>query len=62
MWLLPGLALASQVETRSLKGILPLAGVLVWSLSAFLHPGRQFLHDRLAGTRIVSVLEEKTSP
>jgi uncharacterized RDD family membrane protein YckC len=31
------------------------AGILAWSLTAFFNKDRQFLHDRLAGTRLVQL-------
>jgi hypothetical protein len=37
--------------------VIPFANVLLWALTAYLDPKRQFLHDRIAGTRIVSVPE-----
>jgi uncharacterized RDD family membrane protein YckC len=41
-------------------------GVLAWALTAFLDKDRQFLHDRLAGTRLISLPKPvklpKTSP
>jgi len=30
-----------------------LAGIVLWSLTAFLDKDRQFLHDKIAGTRLV---------
>lgn len=61
LWLLPGLALATFVEARMLKAALPLMNVFAWALTAYFDPQRQFLHDRLAGTRIVSLDETKIS-
>ena len=53
-WIGPGLALATYVAMRPLG----LAGVALVPLAlnflaAFVDPERQFLHDRIAGTRIV---------
>lgn len=54
LWFLPPLALA---ELLSLHGLASMALVLVWvALWAVLsrwQPGQQFVHDRLAGTRLV---------
>jgi len=61
LWLLPGLALATFVEARMLKTFLPLLNVLAWALTAYADPQRQFLHDRIAGTRIVSLNDEKAA-
>ncbi len=56
MWFLPSLAL---VQSSGLKGGWPVAGVvitgvLVYAALARLHPDRQFLHDLICGTRLVT--------
>jgi hypothetical protein len=56
MWFLPSLAL---VQASGLKGGWPVAGVvitgmLVYAALARLHPDRQFLHDQICGTRLVT--------
>ncbi len=51
----PGLALAWLVEAE--KGMLlliPFANVAIWAIATYLDRERQFLHDRLAGTRLTS--------
>ncbi|MFD2368195.1 RDD family protein [Pseudoduganella sp. GCM10020061] len=35
--------------------LLLLANIILWSLTAFLDKDRQFLHDRLAGTRLIEL-------
>lgn len=56
LWIVPGLALAWALGAKNWMLILiPAANVVVWSLTIYLHPQRQFLHDRLAGTRLLSV-------
>lgn len=54
LWLLPPLAL-SMLGHAAGPGIflLMLAWVVLWALLSRLHPQRQFLHDALAGTRLV---------
>lgn len=45
-------------ETRagsSTAIVLVLGNVIVWALTAFLDKDRQFLHDRLAGTRLIEL-------
>jgi uncharacterized RDD family membrane protein YckC len=37
-------------------------GVLAWGLTAFLDRDRQFLHDRLAGTRLVLLPKTARTP
>jgi len=56
-WFLPALLACSLLGLKS-KGEIGAAiavGVLAWGLTAFLDRDRQFLHDRLAGTRVVSL-------
>jgi uncharacterized RDD family membrane protein YckC len=56
-WFLPALivcglfSLTGKLEVSIAVG----AGVLAWGLTAFLDKDRQFLHDRLAGTRLVQL-------
>ena len=61
LWIFPGLALAWVLGARNWMLILiPAANVVIWSFTIYLHPQRQFLHDRLAGTRLVSI--DRTPP
>jgi hypothetical protein len=34
--------------------LIPAANAALWALAVFLDPQRQFLHDRLSGTRLIS--------
>lgn len=54
LWFLPGLALAWEWGAREwmLVGI-PAINIVVWAALAYLDPARQFLHDRMAGTRLI---------
>jgi len=60
-WILPALLVRAalgmhgKVETAVLLGI----GLVAWALSAFLDKDRQFLHDRLAGTRLIVLPKTK---
>ncbi|MYN25602.1 RDD family protein [Duganella levis] len=56
MWIFPALlvALALDLHRWPALGAI-LAGILLWSLTAFLDKDRQFLHDKLAGTRLVQL-------
>lgn len=57
-WILPGLAAAWAVDAKNWMLVLvPAANILLWALTIYLDPQRQFLHDRIAGTRIISVPE-----
>lgn len=56
LWIVPGLAAAWALGAKNwMLVLIPAANVLLWALTIYLDPQRQFLHDRLAGTRIVSV-------
>lgn len=58
LWILPGLALAWALGAQFWMLLLvPAANVLLWAMAVYLDPQRQFLHDRLAGTRLVNVAE-----
>jgi uncharacterized RDD family membrane protein YckC len=57
LWFLPAcIALYAwhAPSATMIFGVL-LAGVVVYALTALLHPSRQFLHDSLCGTRIVEL-------
>jgi uncharacterized RDD family membrane protein YckC len=56
MWILPGLVLAWVLGVKGWMLVLvPAANMLLWALTIYLDPQRRFLHDRLAGTRVVTV-------
>ena len=56
LWFMPGLALAGMLGAKTwLLVLIPLANMFIWALAIYLDPNRQFLHDRLAGTRLISV-------
>lgn len=56
MWVLPALVAswAFGLEHWHALGAIAL-GIALWSLTAFLDRDRQFLHDRIAGTRLVQL-------
>jgi uncharacterized RDD family membrane protein YckC len=57
LWIIPGLALAWGFGGYHwMLALFPVANILLWALTIYLDPDRQFLHDRLAGTRIASTL------
>lgn len=54
LWFLPGLAVAWAIHAHAwMLALVPVANMIVWALATYLDPQRQFLHDRLAGTRLV---------
>ncbi|WHZ11937.1 MAG: Putative transmembrane protein [Burkholderiaceae bacterium] len=56
LWFLPPLALEAALRlSGGESALLTLAWVVLWALASRLHPQRQFWHDALAGTRLVTV-------
>lgn len=56
LWFAPALIAAHAAGLRSAAQIftLMIVGVIAFALLAFLHPQRQFLHDAVCGTRLVT--------
>jgi uncharacterized RDD family membrane protein YckC len=56
LWFAPALIAASMAGLHSAAQIfiLLIVGVVAYALLAFLHPQRQFLHDVMCGTRLVT--------
>jgi uncharacterized RDD family membrane protein YckC len=58
-WILPGLAAAWLLEAKTWFLVLvPATNMILWALTIYFDPQRQFLHDRLAGTKVVRVDEQ----
>jgi uncharacterized RDD family membrane protein YckC len=56
LWILPALLLALALDLHQWPALgAMLAGIVLWSLTAFLDKDRQFLHDKLAGTRLLQL-------
>ena len=56
VWVMPAVLIGNALHLEHWHAVYALlAGVLLWSLTAFLDKDRQFLHDRLAGTRLVQL-------
>jgi uncharacterized RDD family membrane protein YckC len=63
LWIVPGLALARAIGAQGwMLVVIPLANMVLWALTIYADPQRQFLHDRIAGTLLVNVndVPEKT--
>jgi uncharacterized RDD family membrane protein YckC len=61
LWFLPGLALAYQFELKSWSSIVVVClGMASWALTAVFDKDKQFLHDRLAKTRLINVKQITT--
>lgn len=55
-WLLPALLVCFAFGLKGKEQAATLAiGIVAWALTAFLDKDRQFLHDKLAGTRLISL-------
>jgi uncharacterized RDD family membrane protein YckC len=56
LWFAPALIAAHAAGLHSAAQIFTLmtVGVVAYALLAFLHPQRQFLHDAVCGTRLVT--------
>jgi uncharacterized RDD family membrane protein YckC len=56
LWILPALLVSLALDLHQWQALgAILAGILLWSLTAFLDKDRQFLHDKVAGTRLVQL-------
>jgi len=56
MWVLPALVASWALGLEHWHALAAIAlGIAAWSLTAFLDRDRQFMHDRLAGTRLVQL-------
>ncbi len=56
LWFLPGLAAARWLDVHGwMLVLLPSLNFVLWAAAVWLHRDRQFLHDRLCRTRLVTV-------
>ncbi len=54
LWFVPGLLLAKLLSVQGwLLVAIPAANLLLWAALARLDPSRQFVHDRIVGTRLI---------
>jgi len=61
LWVLPPLLLSWWFQLTGAETLVILPGwVVIWALLSLLHPKRQFWHDALAGTQLLST-EPKTA-
>jgi uncharacterized RDD family membrane protein YckC len=63
-WFAPALAVRAMfgLHGKGETAAVLAAGIAAWALTAFLDKDRQFLHDRLAGTRLVLMPKKPTAP
>lgn len=55
LWFLPPLLVSAAFDLSGPESLVLLGGwVPIWALLSRFHPDRQFLHDAIAGTRLVS--------
>jgi uncharacterized RDD family membrane protein YckC len=63
LWFLPAMALASLFELKNWASIVVIViGMVVWAATILLDKERQFLHDRLAGTRLINFSPNAADP
>jgi len=56
MWVLPAALLSFALHLQHWQALGAIgAGVLLWSATAFFDKDRQFLHDKLTGTRLIQL-------
>jgi uncharacterized RDD family membrane protein YckC len=56
LWFMPGLGLAWLLQAQAWMLVLfPTLNFLLWAMTILFDKDRQFLHDRLAGTRLIVV-------
>lgn len=54
LWFVPGLAIASLAQAHGWMLVLfPAINCALWAMTVLLDKDRQFLHDHLAGTRLI---------
>jgi uncharacterized RDD family membrane protein YckC len=61
-WFLPALVVSYAFNLTANKSYFSLAlvvGIIAWASTAFLDKDRQFLHDKLAGTRLIQLPSTK---
>lgn len=55
LWFLPALAAAAVFNLPGVEAtVIAIGWIAVWAILSRFHPQRQFLHDALAGTRLIS--------
>ena len=56
-WFAPALAIGALLDFHRVSEwtLVLLAGLVAWGATAFLDKDRQFLHDRIAGTRLIAL-------
>ena len=55
IWFLPALAAAAVFNLSGAEAtVIAIGWIAVWAILSRFHPQRQFLHDALAGTRLIS--------
>ena len=62
MWFLPATALVYQFGLKQWDMVIAvILGIAGWSMTIHLNPGRQFLHDQFAKTRLIHVGDVATA-
>lgn len=62
LWVLPPLMASWWFQLTRVETLVILPGwVVIWALLSLLHPRRQFWHDAMAGTQLVSTQPDKAA-
>lgn len=62
MWFLPGLAIAAQLGQKHWGSLIAVSiGYTLWAFTALFNKDKQFLHDKLAKTRLIHIDADQTS-
>lgn len=60
LWVLPPLMVSWWFQLTGAETLVILSGwIVIWALLSLLHPRRQFWHDALAGTQLISTRARK---
>ena len=62
-WCLPGLVVAHQLGLKNAQLLIPVTlGFIAWAATALFDKDRQFLHDKLAKTRLIELAAQESKP
>lgn len=62
-WCIPGLIVAHQLGLKNAQLLIPVAlGFMAWATTAIFDKDKQFLHDKLAKTRLILLPLPETNP
>ena len=60
LWFLPPLLAGWLLQFKAVEGgVITLGWVAIWAILARFHPNKQFWHDAVAGTRLVTSVAQR---